>query len=96
MADGLLLTPTQRLRRYGERTALALAAPCVLVVLALADGAPAVAVALAVVAGLLALAIGTSVRTRTGAAVGGVVVAACLYAFNLALAWLGTHPMIPG
>jgi hypothetical protein len=96
VADGLLLTRRERFRIYTERTGLAFAAPAALVVVALALRAPAVAVAMAVVGGMLAVAIGTSVRTRAGAAFGGLVVAAALYVLNLALAWLGTHPILPG
>ena len=55
-----------------------------------------VGVAVAILGALLGLSIGTSARTDRGAAVAGVVVAAALFLLQIVLAWIASHPILPG
>ncbi len=94
MADGLLATRHERLSAYWAKFGLALAPSAVLAVAAVLLDAPAVGVAVAVVAVLVAFVTGQTARTRVGALVAGVVVAALLFLLQLVLAWLITHPVV--
>jgi hypothetical protein len=94
--DGLLLTPGERMQLYWLKTAAAFAAPLLLALVALATGGDVVAVVVAIVGALAALTVGSSVRRFRGAFAVGVVVALGLILVNAILAWLTTHPMLPG
>jgi hypothetical protein len=94
--DGLLLTRRERLRKYSERTALVVGPSLVLALVALAIGQWVVAVVVVAIAGITALAIGSAVRTRTGAAVLGVLLVVGLVLILLAISWLGSHPIQRG
>ena len=91
--DGLLLTRRERLRMYGERTALIVGPSLVLALVALGIGQWVVAVVVVAVAGITALALGSAVRTRVGAAVLGVLLVAGMILILLAVSWLGSHPI---
>jgi len=92
MSDGLLDTRSQRARRLAVRTGLGTAPSFLLALAFLALGGGVVGVAVAI----LGLSIGTSARTDRGAAVAGVVVAAALFLLQIVLAWIASHPILPG
>jgi hypothetical protein len=94
--DGLLLTRRERLRNFTERTALVVGPSLVLALVALALGQWVVAVVVVAIAGITAIALGSAVRTRTGAAVLGVLLVAGLILILLAVSWLGSHPIQHG
>jgi hypothetical protein len=94
--DGLLLTRRQRLRGYGERTGLILGPSVVLALVALALGLWVDAVFVVAIAGMAAIAAGSTVRSRVGAAVFGLVLVAGIFVFLLAAAWLISHPIQRG
>jgi hypothetical protein len=94
--DGLLLTRRQRLRSFGEKTALVFAPSLVLAVVALALRLWVDAVAIAGIAGLAALGWGSAARTRKGAAILGLVVLAGNVLFLVVAAWLISHPIQRG
>jgi hypothetical protein len=96
MSDGLLDTRSQRARRLAVRTGLGTAPSLLLALAFLALGGGVVGVAVAIVGALLGLSIGTSARTDRGAAVAGVVVAAALFLLQIVLAWIASHPILPG
>ena len=96
MSDGLLLTRGERLQRFLARTGLALAPSAVLAVVAFAIGAGAVGVAILLIASVAAWVTGQSARTLRGAAIAGLVVCGLIFLVQLVLAWLGTHPILPG
>jgi hypothetical protein len=91
-------TPTrrERLRSYSEKTALVVGPSLVLALVALALGLWVDALVVVVLAGLAALALGSAFRTRTGAAVMGVVLVGGIFLILLAIAWLGSHPIQRG
>ena len=94
--DGLLLTRRQRLRSYGEKTGLVVGPSVILALVALALGLWADAVFVVAIAGLTALAMGSSIRTRGGAAVFGVLLVAAIIMFLVAVSWLISHPIQRG
>jgi hypothetical protein len=94
--DGLLLTRRQRLRGYGERTGLILGPSVVLALVALGLGLWVDAIFVVGIAGLTALAAGSTVRSRVGAAVFGLVLVAGIFVLLLAAAWLISHPIQRG
>ncbi len=94
MADGLLATRQERLTAYWAKFGLAVAPSGALAVAAALLDAPAVGIAISVVAVLAAFVTGQSARTRVGALVAGLVVAALLFLLQLVLAWLITHPVV--
>jgi len=94
--DGLLLTRRERLRGYSEKTALVLAPSLVLALVVLALGGWVDAVVVTAVAGLTAFALGSTVRTRVGAAVIGLLLAAAIIGFLLAASWVISHPIQRG
>jgi hypothetical protein len=95
MADGLLLTRSDRLRAFGSKFGLAAAPSAALAVFTAVLGAAASAVAVAIIGGVLALAVATNARTTRGAAVAGVVCALLLVGFQIALSWIVSHPILP-
>jgi hypothetical protein len=94
--DGLLLTTGERAQLFLIKLALAFAPSLLLALVAVATGGYVVALVAAIVGGLTALTAATSVRRLRGALVVGLTVAAGLVVVNLVLAWLTTHPMLPG
>ncbi len=91
-----MLTRRERLRRYGERTALLVGPSLVLALVALAVGQWVVAVVVVAIAGITALALGSAVRTRVGAGVLGALLVVGLVLILLAISWLGSHPIQRG
>jgi hypothetical protein len=94
--DGLLLTRRERLRSYGAKTGLVVAPSCVLALVVLALGLWVDAIFVAAVAAMTALAAGSSIRTRRGAAVFGLCLAAAVVCFLLIASWLISHPIQRG
>ena len=94
--DGLLLTRRQRLRSFGEKTALVLGPCAVLALVELALGLWVDAVFVVAVASLTALSVGSMVRSRMGAAVLGAFLLGALVVFLLFAAWMVSHPILPG
>jgi hypothetical protein len=94
--DGLLLTRRQRLRSYGEKTALVVGPSLVLALVVLAMGQWADAIFVAAVAGMTALALGSTLKTRVGAAIFGLLLVGGIAAFLLAASWLISHPIQRG
>ena len=94
--DGLLLTRRQRLRGFGEKSALVLGPSLVLALVELASGLWVVAVFVTAIAVLTALAVGSTVRSRLGAAIFGLVLAGGIVLFLLATGWLISHPVQRG
>jgi hypothetical protein len=94
--DSYRLTRRERLRKYGEKTALVVGPSLVLALVVLALGQWVVAAVVAAIAGLAAIALGSALRTRVGAAVMGLLLVGGLVAFLLAVDWLGTHPIQRG
>jgi hypothetical protein len=94
--DGLLLTRRERLRSYGEKTSLVLGPSGVLALVVLAVGLWVDSVLVAAIGGMTALAAGSSIRTRRGAAVCGLCLAAAILCFLLIVSWLISHPIQRG
>lgn len=94
--DGLLLTRRQRLRGFGEKSALVLGPSLVLALVELASGLWVVAVFVLAIAGLTALAVGSTIRSRLGAAIFGLVLAGGILVFLLASGWFISHPIQKG
>jgi hypothetical protein len=94
--DGLLLTRRQRLRGFGERTGLIVGPSAILALVALGLGLWVDAILVAAIAGLTGLAAGSTVRSRVGAAVFGLLLACGIFVFLLAAAWLISHPIQRG
>jgi small neutral amino acid transporter SnatA (MarC family) len=91
--DGLLLTRRERLRSYGEKTALVAGPSLVVALVVLALGQWVVALVVVAIAGITALGLGSAVRTRLGAAILGLLLAGGIVLFLLAVSWLGSHPI---
>jgi hypothetical protein len=94
--DGLLLTRGQRLRSYGEKTGLVVGPSVVLALVALALGLWVDAVFVVAIAAMTGLAAGSSIRSRAGAAVFGLFLAAAIFSFLLVVAWFISHPIQRG
>jgi len=94
--DGLLLTRRQRLRGFGERTGLIVGPSLMLALVALALGLWVDAVLVAAIAGLTALTAGSSVRSRVGAAVLGLLLVGGILVFLLLVSWFISHPIQRG
>lgn len=94
--DGLLLTRRERLRNFGEKTALVAGPSSVLALVALGLGYWVDAVFVLAIAGLAALAVGSMLRSRIGAAVFGLLLAGGILVFLLASSWLISHPIQKG
>jgi hypothetical protein len=94
--DGLLLTRRERIRSYSERTALLLGPSLVLALVVLAMGQWADAIVVAAVAGMTALSLGSTLRTRLGAAIFGILLLAGLVAFLFVISWFVSHPIQSG
>jgi hypothetical protein len=94
--DGLLLTRRQRLRGFGERTGLILGPSLILALVALALGLWVDAILVVAIAGLTALAAGSTVRSRVGAAVLGLLLVGGILVFLALAAWLISHPIQRG
>ena len=94
--DGLLLTQGERFQLFLIKVGLAFAPPLLLALVAVATGGYVVALVVVVIGALVAITAGSSVRRLRGALVVGCVVAAGLILVNVILAWLTTHPMLPG
>jgi hypothetical protein len=96
VADGLLLTRRERFLASSERVGL-LGAPALALASAIAAlDLPALAGFVAAIAGIAAVAVGPGVRTRAGALIGGVLLAAGEFVFLLVVSWLLAHPILPG
>jgi hypothetical protein len=94
--DGLLLTRGQRLRSYGEKAGLVVGPAIVLALVELALGLWVDAVFVVAIAAMTALGAGSSIRSRRGAAVFGLLLAAGILCFLLILAWFISHPIQRG
>jgi hypothetical protein len=94
--DGLLLTRRQRLRSFSEKTSLVVGPSGVLALVELALGLWVDSIFVAAVAGMTALAAGSSIRTRRGAAVCGLLLVAAILVFLLIASWLISHPIQRG
>jgi hypothetical protein len=95
-SDGVLDTRGYRLRCFAENLACAAAAPVLLTVATLLLGGGTASAIIGAVGLGLALVVATSVRTTRGATVGGVLVAASIVLFLVAVDWLFTHPVLSG
>ena len=94
--DGLLLTRRERLRSYGEKTGLVLGPSLVLALVVLALGQWADAIFVVAAAAMTALALGSTLRSRLGAAIFGLVLVGGLVAFLLVISWFISHPIHRG
>jgi hypothetical protein len=94
--DGLLLTKRERLRLYGEKMGLVVGPSAAFALVLLALGVWVDAVFVAAVAGMTALSVGSAVRTRTGAAIFGFVVAGGIFLFVFFFSLVATHPILSG
>jgi hypothetical protein len=94
--DGLLLTRRERLRSYGEKTGLVVGPSLVLALVVLALGQWADAIVVFAVAAMTALALGSTLRSRLGAAIFGLVLVAGLVGFLLVISWFVSHPIQRG
>jgi hypothetical protein len=94
--DGLLLTRRERLRDYGEKTGLIVGPSAILALVVLGLGLWVDAILVVAIAGLTALAAGSSIRSRRGAVVSGLLLAGGILVFLLAAAWLISHPIQRG
>jgi hypothetical protein len=93
MADGLLLTASERRRLFWLKFAAGTGPSLVLVAIAAALGAGAVAYSMAVFAVLLGFVIATSARKPGGALKGGIALLVALLVFQIVVAWFITHPI---
>jgi hypothetical protein len=93
MADGLLLTRRDRLRRFWSKLGCAYGPPLLVGLGALALGGGAVGWMILIVGALIALVVATSAKTVRGALIGGLVCAAVLFVFQLVVAWFASHPI---
>ena len=93
--DGVLDTRGYRLRCFAENLVCAAAAPALLTGVTLLLGGGVGSIMVGVIGALLAVTIATAVRTTRGALAGGLVVAAALLLFLVAVDWLFTHPILP-
>ena len=91
MADGLLLTRRERVRRYWQKFGLGCGPSLLLGLAALGIGGGAVAWVILIFGALLGLFVASSARTLRGAAIGGVACALILFLFQLLIAWFVTH-----
>jgi hypothetical protein len=94
--DGLLLTRRERLRGYSERMGLIVGPSGLLALVGVALGIWASAAFMAAVAGMVAVAAGSSLRTRRGAAVFGLCLAAAIFVFMILVALVMSHPILKG
>ena len=93
MADGLLLTGSERRRLFWLKLAGGAGPSLVLVTVAAALGAGAVAYSMAIFAVLIGFVIATTARTPRGALVGGIALLLILFVFQIVVAWFVTHPI---
>ena len=93
MADGLLLTGSERRRLFWLKLAGGAGPSLVLVVVAAALGAGAVAYSMAIFAVLIGFVIATTARKPRGALVGGLALLLVLLVFQIVVAWFVTHPI---
>jgi hypothetical protein len=93
MADGLLLTGSERRRLFWLKLAGGAGPALVLVVVAVALGAGAVAYSMAIFAVLIGFVIATTARKPRGALVGGIALLLLLLVFQIVVAWFVTHPI---
>jgi hypothetical protein len=93
MADGLLLTATERRRLFWLKFAGGAGPSLVLVAIAAALGSGAVAYSMAVFAVLIGFVIATTARKPSGALKGGVGLLVALLVFQIVVAWFITHPI---
>jgi hypothetical protein len=94
--DGLLLTRRERLRGFGEKSALVAGPSVILALVELAMGLWAVTLFVIAIAALTGLATGSMVRSRIGAAIFGLVLVGGIVLFLLAAGWLISHPIQRG
>jgi hypothetical protein len=94
--DGLLLTRRQRMRGFGEKTALIAGPSIILALVELAFGLWAVTLFVIAISGLTGLAAGSMVRSRIGAAVFGLALVGGIVLFLFAAGWLISHPIQKG
>ena len=94
-SDGVLDTRGYKLRCFVENLACAAAAPALLTGATLLVGGGTGSAIVAAVGLGLALVVATSVRTTRGAALGGVVAAAAILLFLVAVDWLFRNPILP-
>jgi hypothetical protein len=93
MADGLLLTGSERRRLFWLKLAGGSGPSLVLVAIAAALGSGAVAYSMAVFAVLIGFVIATTARTPRGALKGGIALLVALLVFQIVVAWFITHPI---
>jgi hypothetical protein len=93
MADGLLVTRSERLRLFWTKLAAAFTPPGALGVVTLVLGGGSVGWMILIVGALLALFVVTSARTVRGAGIAGAVVAVVLFLFQLLVAHIASHPI---
>jgi hypothetical protein len=94
--DGLLPTRRERLRSYGQKTGLLLGPSLILALVVLALGQWADAIFVVAVAGMTALALGSTLRTRLGAAIFGLVLVGGLVGLLFVISWFISHPIQRG
>jgi hypothetical protein len=93
MADGLLLTRSERRRLFWLKFAGGAGPALVLVVVAAALGSAAVAYSMAVFALLIGFVIATTASKPRGALKGGIGLLVALLVFQIVVAWFITHPI---
>ena len=93
MADGLLLTRSERRRLFWLKFAGGAGPSLVLVGIAAAFGSPAVAYSMAVFAVLIGFVIATTAGKPRGALKGGIGLLVALLVFQIVVAWFITHPI---
>jgi hypothetical protein len=96
MADDLLLTSGERFRRFCRYLGLGSLPSLLLALFILVTGDAVVAGVVAGVGSFVALSIAITVRSDRAALIAGLVVAGGLLLMQIALAWLGSHPILPG
>jgi hypothetical protein len=93
MADGLLLTRSERRRLFWVKFAGGAGPSLLLVAIAAALGSGAVAYSMAVFAVLIGFVIATTASTPRGALKGGIGLLVALLVFQIVVAWFITHPI---
>ena len=91
MADGLLLTRSERVRLYWQKFAVGYAPSFLLGVIALALGAGSVAYVILIFGFLLGFFVASSARKVRGAVIGGIVCGLILFLLQILIAWFVTH-----
>ncbi len=93
MADGLLLTGSERRRSFWLKLAGGAGPSLGLAAVAAALGTGAAAYSMAIFAVLIGFVIATTARKPRGALIGGTALLILLLVFQIVVAWFITHPI---